>query len=54
MAENRTNDNRKPVRIFGRVDDETWANLKKAAEKSGKSFTQWALDILLKAAKQSK
>lgn len=47
-------DNRKPVRIFGRVDDDTWKTLKAAAEARGKSFTQWALEVLGREAKKVK
>ena len=42
-----------PARILGRVPDEEWAAIKAAAEKSGQSFTAWALAILLRAAKRS-
>ena len=35
------------VRSFGRVDDEKWKKIKLAAYDSGKSFSTWALDILL-------
>ena len=45
-------DNRKPVRIFGRVDGDTWRTLKAAAEAEGKSFTKWALEILGREAKK--
>ncbi len=41
-----------PKRQLGRVDDETWDELKSAAERSGKSFTQWAMEILLRAARR--
>ena len=39
-------------RMLGRVPDLEWAELKAAAEKSGKSFTQWALAILRKSARK--
>ena len=39
-------------RMLGRVSDAEWAELKSAAEKSGKSFTAWALTILLKSARK--
>lgn len=42
----------KPVRQLGRIDEVEWAALQIAAEHSGKSFTQWALEILLRAAKR--
>lgn len=41
-----------PQRQFGRVNDADWATLQAAAKRAGKSFTAWALDILLKAAKK--
>lgn len=40
------------ARQIGRVSDEDWAVLKSAAEKTGKPFTRWALEILLKAARK--
>lgn len=43
---------RTPARQLGRVDSETWENLQAAAEKEGKTFTQWALEILKKRAKK--
>lgn len=43
---------RTPARILGRVDDETWNELQAAASASGKTFTQWALEILIRAAKR--
>lgn len=43
---------RTPARILGRVDDETWVQLQAAAKRSGKTFTQWAVDILKRAAKR--
>jgi uncharacterized protein (DUF1778 family) len=33
------------------VSDEDWALLQQAAKASGKTFTQWALGVLLDAAK---
>lgn len=40
-------------RQLGRVSDDEWERLKAAAESSGKSFTEWAVAILLRAAKRS-
>lgn len=45
---------RDPARQLGRVDEETWSMLRAAAERSGQSFTQWALTALVKAAKRQK
>ena len=42
------------ARQLGRVSDAEWAELQHAAEESGKSFTQWALAILLKAARRKR
>lgn len=44
--------NWKPARQLGRVDDETWQMLVETARKKGKTFTQWALEVLEKAAKR--
>lgn len=41
------------ARQLGRVADEDWEILKAAAESSGKSFTEWAVAILLRAAKRA-
>lgn len=41
-----------PVRQIGRVSDEDWQTLKEAAETAGKPFSQWATEILLRAAKR--
>ena len=41
-----------PQRQLGRVPDAEWAIIKAAAEKSGKTFTAWALGVLLRAAKR--
>lgn len=41
-----------PTRQIGRVNDSDWAELIAAARRAGKSFTEWALDILLKAARK--
>jgi hypothetical protein len=40
-----------PPRQIGRVSDENWAIIKAAG---GKNFTKWAVDVLLKAAKDSR
>jgi predicted DNA binding CopG/RHH family protein len=44
--------NPNPARQLGRVSDEDWETIKAAAEKAGVPFTQWALPILLRAAKR--
>lgn len=44
--------NPNPARQLGRVSDEDWETLKAAAEKRGEKFTQWALAVLLRAAKR--
>jgi hypothetical protein len=41
-----------PIRAIGRVPEKEWKRIKKAAAKSGKNFTQWALAALLKAAER--
>jgi predicted HicB family RNase H-like nuclease len=41
-----------PIRKLGRVDDETWETLRLAAKKQGMTFTKWAVQVLLKAAKK--
>jgi hypothetical protein len=45
---------RTPVRQLGRVDDATWHTLQQAAERSGKTFTAWAIAVLKRAAKRVK
>ena len=45
--------NPNPARQLGRVSDRDWELLKAAAEQSGEPFTQWALKILLRAAKRA-
>jgi hypothetical protein len=42
-----------PGRRLGRVSDEEWETLQRAAESSGKNFTEWAVSILLRAAKRA-
>lgn len=46
--------NPNPARQLGRVSDEDWTLLKEAAEASGKTFTEWAVGILLKKAKSKR
>lgn len=41
-----------PHRIFGRVPQLEWDELKAASRAAGKTFTAWALEILLKAARK--
>ena len=43
--------NPNPARQLGRVSDEDWTLLKEAAQAAGKTFTEWAVEILLKKAK---
>jgi hypothetical protein len=43
-----------PARQLGRVSDEDWATLKDAATASQMTFTQWAVGVLLKAAKSKR
>lgn len=38
-----------PVRILGRVDDETWSALQAKAEAKGLTFTAWAVAALRRA-----
>ncbi len=40
------------ARQLGRVPDAEWLELQSAAKASGKPFTQWALAILLRAARR--
>ncbi len=44
--------NPNPARQLGRVSDEDWEALKAAADKRGETFTQWAVAVLLRAAKR--
>lgn len=39
-----------PARQLGRVSKSDWETIKAAAKSSGKTFTQWAMGHLLKAA----
>ena len=39
---------------LGRVADEEWAEMQAAAEVAGKSFTEWAMAILLRAARRQR
>ena len=41
-----------PPRQLGRVSDEEWEMLREAASIENKTFTRWALDILLPKAKK--
>ena len=41
-----------PARQLGRVSDEDWQTLQGAALSQGKSFTAWAVAVLLRAAKR--
>lgn len=40
-----------PARQLGRVADNEWVEMQAAAEAAGKSFTEWAVSILLRAAR---
>ena len=40
------------IRIFGRIDEETWQRWKKAASDAGLTFTEWASSCLDKQAKR--
>lgn len=42
-----------PGRQLGRVADDEWVEMQAAAEAAGKSFTEWAVSILLRAAKRA-
>lgn len=50
-AETESEPNSRP-RQLGRVSDEQWDLLKRAAQASGQSFTVWSLAILTEAAKR--
>ena len=41
-----------PARQLGKIADEEWSVLKSAAERTGMTFTQWAVGVLLKEAKK--
>ncbi len=43
-----------PPRQLGRVSAEDWQAIKAAADRAGLSFTQWAVGVLLRAAKRQK
>ncbi len=43
---------RTPVRQIGRIPDAEWGRLQAAATRSGKTFTAWATEILLRAARR--
>lgn len=40
--ENQGKTDQKKIRIFGRIEEKTWQRWKKAAKKSGLTFTEWA------------
>ena len=42
------------ARKFGRVGEEEWQELHVAAKSAKKTFTQWALEILLRAARRKR
>lgn len=42
------------TRQLGRVPTEQWTELQEAATRSGQSFTRWAVEILLRAARRTK
>ena len=39
-------------RQLGRVSDSDWEVMRAAAERSGQTFTRWACEILLRAARK--
>jgi hypothetical protein len=43
-----------PPRQLGRIAPADWQEMKAAAERSGLSFTAWAVGVLLRAAKRQK
>jgi hypothetical protein len=43
-----------PNRALGRIPDDVWAEIKAGAERAGVPFTQWAAEILLKAARKQR
>lgn len=43
---------RTPARQLGRVSEEDWQTLQGAALSQGKSFTAWAVAVLLRASKR--
>ena len=42
-----------PPRILGRINDEMWSKLKEGAQASGKSFSEWAIQILDREAQKA-
>jgi hypothetical protein len=44
--------NPNPARQFGRISDEDWNELKKAADAAGQSMVEWALPSLMKRARR--
>lgn len=43
-----------PNRAIGRIPDDVWSEIKAGAERAGVPFTQWAAEILLRAARRQK
>lgn len=43
-----------PARQLGRVSDEDWSEIQDGAKRAGKKFSQWAVPILLKAARKNR
>lgn len=43
-----------PPRQLGRVSEDDWQQLQDAAKASRKTFTEWAVAILLRAAKRQR
>ena len=41
---------RTPVRQLGRIPDDEWEQMQAAAQASGKTFTAWAREVLMRAA----
>lgn len=41
-----------PPRSLGRVSDEDWETIQAGARESGETFTKWATEVLLRAAKR--
>lgn len=43
---------RTPVRQLGRINDAEWAEIQQAVARSGKTWTAWAKQILLRVARR--
>lgn len=43
---------RTPVRQLGRIPDDEWEQLQAAADRAGKTFTAWAREVLMRAARE--